>query len=353
MESKMEFGERPRPAESGETKEGERAASVFLNRFKEGDLRHLEIKDLDLLRSLEIQKTADQELSIKIANDLTNELLSQLNLPIFDVPLNNIYFFDSRSVDSKGHAALQKIFNSTSGEGISAFDSSAITDVDAQIICVDLASIENPIGLASTLIHEIVHLKAFSSVRFSNRRLDVNSGVIRIERRNKKRMQVGVGLDEAITTEIERRLLHFLLERHPGLSADADKIFDSKLALETRGLTNIVESPLLQNEIMTVDESGVSIPFAYFEERQVLYYLVETIAKDRRESPEDVMPLFMSAEFTGDVSNILKAIEESFGKGAYRLVNTIEEKRSAIRALKLLKDRRKDSERGPVISSKK
>lgn len=325
------MGERPTPREVGENKAERKASELLKHRFRHGVAAEAFNSDFaDKLFKQEQRKSEIDERSIEIANQVTNEALAELGLDQFDVPSKNIYFFDPGVVDD---AELQRHMRSY-------FDhhSVAVTISSHQSILLDLEEIQNPLARASVLLHEIIHLKAAYTTRMHFQQgLDLaQMGLQRQVRINKKRRFVGEGLNEAIVAEIERRLLPKLLEAHEGLWGTAEQVYDSYEALARReSIAKRFHVPY--DEVVYAGDNGDFALLGYPDQRNVLWYVVNKIADTKKVSSEEIWPLFLQTQFTGDVEKLEKFVDESFSVGAYRVLEKMAvEPSSARRTLDLL-----------------
>lgn len=63
-------------------------------------------ENLEMIKSIECEKTAEQIELIKSANDELNEIMKELGVEPFDVPPQNIHIFDSDLYEKKGLAHM-------------------------------------------------------------------------------------------------------------------------------------------------------------------------------------------------------------------------------------------------------
>jgi hypothetical protein len=67
---------------------------------------------------------------------------------------------------------------------------------------------------------------------------------------------------------------------------------------------------------MSADDYQV---ISYLEQRETLWYAIEIIAQARKEHTEEVWPIFLRAQFTGDTSEIEQLVNTHFGANGYKI----------------------------------
>jgi hypothetical protein len=84
------------------------------------------------------------------------------------------------------------------------------------------------------------------------------------------------------------------------------------------------------------DKSALSI--GYRSQRNVLDYIYQVIAKDRKQVPEEIHKEFLKSQFTGSLMPIARLIENSFGKGSFRELGNMDiDNDSCIRTVESLR----------------
>jgi hypothetical protein len=192
-------------------------------------------------------------------------------------------------------------------------------------------SSENKLVMTERVVHELLHMNSFNSLTI----VDSYSGPDQFAAKNiggakvltrrggfgvvdKSRQKVYfAGVNEAIIEELTIRFIEGHLNAVPVLSEE----------LELR--KQIHQDQPYSREILAVvtkqTEGGIfetsSIGYAYPEERAGLGRIIEKVwntNRDRYESQEDVFQVFARAAMRGELLEVARLIEKTFGKGKFR-----------------------------------
>lgn len=301
-------------------------------------------KEKEDMRKIEIIKTPEQVDLINLANKETNQLMARLGYGPIDVSPENIHLLDD------------KVFTKFGKE-----NQSGLTVYDEQGILIRASFFEKVQGLASfysTIFHEMMHLKAHVSleVRDVNEKSSdasffrVGVNIYSSHKKNKERLSHSHfrGLNEAIVALAEQKEYRKQLEQ---------RFDDEKRWLETTFARSVKEDAraIKDQDAITVQRKEVSrdgvprteiyaVDISYPRHTELLKYLMEQIKEDNdgKFSSEDaVFDVFLKAHFSGQILEIARLVERSFGEGGFRYLGDMTpDGESAIKTLEGLKKMR-------------
>jgi hypothetical protein len=175
----------------------------------------------------------------------------------------------------------------------------AITIQDLQLILLNAEHLRHPIRRASTIFHEMIHLKNYLAIEAYDYLYKPYHIGLRISPSMRKQEKIGhftafLGLNEAVVSEIEKRYFpqlisgnEFLAEEYQWLTSEKARKYKKRIA-ESEGLP--------ADEIMWVSKDGKHLGcFPYYEQRRVLNYIVDCLDEDNVEqfnSRDEIMKLF-------------------------------------------------------------
>ncbi len=287
------------------------------------------------LKMLEYQKHDFEKAAIQEINRLLNKILEELGISSFDIPAENIY--------SVPKSLYKEIDEST-------HDTNGFTAHREQIIVLNSEELDQPYTRISVLLHEMIHLKGFVSVETTEKQrvlrrigIQTQSSIKRDEENNDSFRQL-IGLNEAVVSELQKRLFLQVITQNPYLDEEREKIVDP--VNEERIAKATKKTGLPKDEFVYVEPQGddgwEAMTFPYLEQRKVLNYLLNTIQKANPEqfpSQDDVFKLFLQAHFKGELLPLARAIDDTFGKGTFRIIGMMsgQDEESAYRTLAYLK----------------
>lgn len=289
--------------------------------------RFLKDGAIEQLRTHEEEKTKEKISLVNFANIETSRLMKEAGVEPFDIPLENLYIISRRlysKTDDKGQIAFAK------PERYSAFFDRKFFE-------------KNLLSFGSAAIHEILHLKSHTSKEANSGSLTLFRSGFSVYSSQKeikdKRFHLHFsGLDEAIVSETERRLNSKLLEL-PELKKEREWLNSEKckeMKAEIAKKNNIPEI-----DIIWCNKKGKFWTLGYRYQRKVFYYLCEEIQKqfsDKFKDKDDVYKLFRNTLFTGKLFEIAHFVEDTFGKGSFRVLGNMDDtKKSAILHMETLK----------------
>jgi len=268
--------------------------------------------ELNLLKEGEIEKDEMMMEVINISNEITNEFIKDLGLEPINVAHESIH-----------------LVNNDTYEKITGSSTSAHNNMGHRSIFIRNLNGKNrpPEIIIPEILHEIIHYKHFESQQAFD--IDKGEGKIRYSGPfrsglkvflNIKKSEVDVGdyedyfegLDEAIVSEIEKRVLPRLIEK-------SELVPKKSFSNEIRSaISNHVNVPV--EEISFVTEVGFS-PFSYYNQRKVLYYVIDRIEKKYMDlSKDEILLKFFKAHFSGNILEIARLVEKTFGSGSFRVL---------------------------------
>lgn len=300
---------------------------------------HLPDELRDALDESEQEKTEEEIELIKFANAETNKLMKKVGVDPYDIPEENIHFLSAVS------------YREISGSGTIGVSAD---DVQAILLNAEKAR-RNPAFSCALIFHEILHLKGHTAFELKEmedeegeyvERNQIRSGVKTISPEAKissgEYHKHFTGLNEAIVSSQTKKSFEAALAL-PILKKER-RWLESKKAGELKRRVAEVES-VNPDEVLWVSEDGqefVLHPHRF--QRRVLSYIVEQIQidhPDEYKSEEDVFLEFLHAHFSGKLISLAKLIEQSFGKGSFRILGSMtEDQESAILTMEEFKKAR-------------
>lgn len=294
----------------------------------------LSSEEMDLVRENEITKTPEQEALFASIDQHINSLMEDLSVESFEYPVHNIFI-----VRKDKYSQI-----STDGSGLA--------DIGAQRIF--LKEKKHNYQLASALFHEMLHIKGKvviqllssqeDSGRVDDHMIRAGLGVMppykKIERGDEQDDYL-VGIEEAVVTR--QQAIFNQVIRDWGDFSDVREKFqsdDGKTELKKiEEATGIASENVIwfDNEQKTFDNLG------YIPQREVLDYVCEEISVQLGISFDDVHKEFLKSHFTGHLIRLAKMVEQTFGRGAFRILASMPASNDGkVREIfEELKDRRK------------
>ena len=195
------------------------------------------------------------------------------------------------------------------------------------LISSDFLKEAKPVEIVKTLLHELIHASTIHVLRdegdgkFSFKKSSVSTESYR------KKKRFGVGLEEALTEELVKRIYRDKLDKLPIKDEEKRFIKSKKFHRQREWIFN--KSNRLRGQVLGLDdiyylEHGRFVAtFSYTEQRRVLRFVVQKIFKANKErfaNIDDVYTLFIRNMFEYDFSVLAKIIERSIGKGAFKIL---------------------------------
>lgn len=300
----------------------------------EDHLGSIDKANLEKLRINEYPKNEEEKFLIDFINKETNKIMEDLGIKSFDVPERNF------------HIVPHELFEEIAGDN----SSGGITDHKHQIIGLDANDVRShPIVFAAISFHEILHLKTKHIIQISKPKNEAETDV------RKKFYKIGLTTGSSLTKDEEgEEHVHFK-GLHEAVVANEEKKFISKLvdldmffdlkewinSGEAMGEKMQIwhEKKIPIDEIFYIDLAQKHyFNIGYSNQREVLLYVCDEIAKDIGVSEEDIQKEFLKANFSGKLLGLAKMVEKTFGKGSFRELGNLDvDKSSAHNVLEALK----------------
>ncbi len=277
--------------------------------FGEKHYEQLSENQRKILESHEYKKEPYEKLVIQKSNEIINILVKDSGMTNFDISEQNIHIIpgslykEIKNDDSLGNAHQEK-----------------------QFIIINADLLKDPLERSSTIFHEIVHLKNFLAIDAQeNSNKPRRKGLV-VEPSFKTTEKTGhfnyfSGLNEAVVSEIKKIYFFDLIRSNPFL--EKEYTWNSSKEAEHIKRKKAEELGIDSSEIISVDEKNSFKRFAYLDQRKVLYYVVEKIFTDNKEqfqSKDEIFKIFFNAHFNGNLLEISRLFEKSFGEGSFRIL---------------------------------
>jgi hypothetical protein len=314
--------------EGKEAKEEAQRQKLFNN--KESDFYLHEIRGKEHL----IDKIRHSEALIDIANEETSKLMKDAGIKSYNVPYENFYIL--------GEEFYEKYSKTT--------EAATIKNSEAIIFKLE-RFINNPLHFGVVAFHELLHLKSYSLFKtesgpyregVSTYRQGVS--IINQAKDSQPYHSFFRGLHEAIVSKAEKEYSKKLLNDIPGFSSEKEwlnsesgekikKIIEKEHRISKDDIYWIKESEEIKSLIKDTRNKHDEIAswigrdnyssIAYKEHRKVLNYICEEISEEfsnEYQNPNTVYDLFLKANFNGNLLEIGRLVEKTFGKRSFRVL---------------------------------
>jgi hypothetical protein len=195
----------------------------------------------------------------------------------------------------------------------------------------------NLLSFGSTVFHETLHAKAYLSMEAQEKRVggatsllssEHRSGVMARVRRRRSEHDYHPGylvaLHEAIVAETEKRFMKRLLEV-PFFEKEKEEISLNSASAQRREL--LASNKVVEDDVVWLNAQGTVEYAPYGPQRRVLNYVCAEIQKqfsERYLSTDAVFKLFLQANFNGNLLQIGRLVERTFGPGSFRLLGSMD-----------------------------
>ncbi len=345
---KLPLGERPPVRMVGDAPEPvkELVSEHLASRLGEGHLDQLTEAQINALKSSEYEKRSYEKEAIAIANELTNQILEQSGVQPFDIPEQNV------------HIVPLELFNTFRGDSSSTSSSViATTYSNRYLIISNGAEMRQKVtdGI-STLFHEITHGKGYMAQELFESKNKKNeygfathrSG-IRVDSTSKKSrgrdlsFTVFRGLNEGFVSLLEKNNFRMLLQK-----ITAPDIQDEISWMEGEGAKELMQEISRKedrppDEISWLSRDGKAYRFfPYYDQRRVLDFIIKSAVEDNSiSSYEEGMGIFAKAHFRGNIVDLAKLVEATFGKETFGWLGLMNDDNSARFILDRLQKKRR------------
>lgn len=270
------------------------------------------------LERLEYPKTEMEFSLIGFANSETDRLMEESGVNPYDIPADNY------------HIIPNELFKDITGQ-----TSDAAAFFNIQGIVFNAHSFRsNPAYFGAVALHETLHLKGHLTIEVEEEGRDGEKKAIKTHYREgvsvgaaRKKWLKGEqhlhfqGLHEAIVSTQEKRSLPNLFNL-PSLKKEKERMSSGPAKELVKRIAE--KKGLLPEDFIWVGEKEDEYEIiTYRSQRKALQYVCEEIHKqfpDRYQSEEDVFKEFLKAQFTGRLLPIAHLVEDTFGKGSFRML---------------------------------
>lgn len=293
----------------------------------------------DLFEKNDLPKTEQEIALIDLANEETYKLMQKVGARRpYKIPRENIHILPNN--------IYQELTQSEKSAG------ATITSWQA-IILNEYQVRRNPVYFVHIVAHELLHLKGYFCLEVQEKQNGVHITPYReglkVISSQRNWFEKGYhshfrGLEEALVSETTKKILKKMIN-HSLLKKEKEWLMSEEAKEKIKQIarkTNTVEddifwlNPQQKNEFM-------AIPFS--RQREVLNYVCQEIQQqfsDQYKTLDDVFDLFLKAHFNGNLLDLAKLVEKTFGKGSFRLLGQMDlDEKSAKTCLETLKKRRK------------
>jgi hypothetical protein len=288
---------------------------------------------------------------ISTANQVTNKILAELGIPTFDVPESNIYFLPREQFFHVFEMA-EGLVERDSKEDLRKRNAQAffVGEDFAIYYLADDSNFNNSVFKASVLAHEMLHAKARKLYLMNiDRGHEVKVGLdmfVSAEKHNlpTQNSQDGLilfrGMHEAIVSALEELVTVEIIDQIPELAEEYDR--QQQRIDELPFYNTVLHFSRWEMFCVIRNEQGEEIPtvHSYPVHRRVLNLICSVIYHNFSSdfnSEEDVLKMFARAHFSGNMLEIARYIENTFGKGAFKIISQMDlTKKSALETEKKL-----------------
>lgn len=257
-------------------------------------------KLLNALEGFERDKTQEQIELAEFAIDLVNKVLVE-------------YGYESEDV------ALDEIHVVTNGTN---FSSDALYDIKSGHIVINESYTRTQ--FLTNLIHELLHKFSYHAyLRADKIVINERLGFRGISRNGDR---FGEGLNEAIVEMLTKEIIsNFGALEHPLLAEESSET--QKNIEESRSqIQQLLPDTVSLSDVYQVSAGNIFC-YGYEHYRKIVTYLCEELYKRNRElfeSVEDVQKLFYKAEFSGNLMEVGRLVDGTFGAGTLRRLSSVE-----------------------------
>ncbi len=302
---------------------------VFSRKIKDTQTKTKEFESVELKKSPETQKLISD-----IIKNL-DEFLLRYGVKAVNVSPDNILMLDYAKLTEDQKQEIKKENNQGA---YYIWRQKIIANIDA--------TKESPATLTEIVAHELIHLNSFQSLQkipsekgaeaVFERKISKETAYLKRRRlgfsiKDKENNELGLFLDEAITSELTSRFCDFFFSKNESLKKVAEKKqeFIKNLPVEKQELAqkNILEIKTTRQE--SGDYKSEIAEYSYPKWREALNIIIDELFeknKDKFSSKEEVFNLFADAHFKGTLLPLARLLEKTFSKGIFRYFLEISKK---------------------------
>lgn len=325
----------------------EQIQEKYLGYFYEDHLIDIPDETKEELKYLEYEKQPYEKELIEAADNELNDMMEKLGIKSFGVSEKNIHIVPPET--------FKKIDVPANGEAVTVYDKRAI------IVNAGRYRKEQ-MDFGMMVFHEMFHLKGYFSLETEEEKAKnkegeekqiINTTVYRaglgVYSAQKKHAEGArhshfTGLEEAVAAEMEKGYFSKII-KHPVLKEQKGWIESEEAIKIKKEISQDRNIPIEDIFDINKDE-GFSV-FSYPAQRKVLNLLILEIYnknKDKFNSQDEVLDIFVKAHFTGELLPMARLIKNVFGNDAFEMVGTMTgDKESAVRVSDYLERRKSPS----------
>lgn len=281
------------------------------------------------LKSQERMKTPEEVEIISLANEAIDTMKERLGLDAFEIPPNNI------------HVVPEEVWVKIGEKGAAFYNSGKQT-----IIMREQSS---KLAFVRMIVHEMLHFKSYNALQVTTEgKVGHYRSGLKVHSRDGKKLYFE-SLDEAVIEELTKRLVAEL-KQESIFQEDVKKTRETiKRYSEARSAsgTPLFDEDTFNAEVEEKKSWGASLGrlfglsgtqkintnrFVYPQEREMLSILMDKIRErntGKFKDTEEVFEMFVKGVMTGNILEIGKIIDSTFGVGTFR---SIGEKEKSIQA---------------------
>src|SRR3989344_2407997 len=280
----------------------ESSADRIFGKFEAGkeSARHLlakEFKEQEYKYETERQKTKEELEIIAFVNEFTNTVATNFGGQSLDVQQKNVHVLDQSEIEQLDKIFSQKETTHPSSIFIASLQAIVMSDKKGDLL-----------AFTRELVHEMCHFKAFQSLEVRldpDRKMWVGKnrrGGLAIEiKRDKQKEAAFVDLNEAIIEQLTGVILENLTKSNDlpdALKKQIEKVPNEKREEKIFGAVYVPE----QLRLIDIAEK------IYGKNR------------DRFKNAGEVLRLFYKSMFSGELLQVARLIEKTFGKGSFKKI---------------------------------
>lgn len=297
---------------------------TFLSYYGEEFREQVNAEALQEVMGKEREKTKEEIELISFCNKKINELRKKYNLESFIVPENNFHIIPKDAWHDKG---MHEKHN------MSAFFSAGFQSVAME-------EIKSNIGFAKTIYHELIHFNSYQALVIQEKGMETyRYGLIVTKQTGDGPQPYFKNLNEGLTEELAKRFLLAEYDSenpHPVLQKEIQemKYMRKEIGEKLHGsnLEKLVHDQELIYATLSETDNDVSLKkerlFSYKEQRSILNTLTDKLYEQNKENVKDreeIFEMFAEAMFTGNIYELGKMIDTTFGKGTLRKIGELDE----------------------------
>ena len=277
----------------------------------------------------EIAKDNIDVQAIKVASNITDELILSCGGKPFDVSADNIHILPETEFLKKQNEQ----------------DIRGIYLANQQSILINANLTTNSYIRTATIFHEIIHFKSYLSfIAEENTFSPLQKGIAVDIYDNKKPENVCchgfLGLAEAVVSDIQKQYFNSLISRCYLLEEEKARQNSSEVIMVKKEIA-IREMIGETNEIMHIADDGSFVRFPYYPQRKVLYLVAAAIFGGNDSALNwKAAKAFYQAHFLGKTDILINKIIKTFGREFLALLRAMSDNNSAYLLINYINDQK-------------